>query len=154
MKKKLFTLIALLLAGVIAYGGSGVNIYFFCCNDCRSEGVNAVIDHKCCEIHEHHHLGGFITHIDEHKCDEHIAVNHDACGINRIFFDWQSVTKNQLQLQPHFLYLGDFIFLSTPNADLGISENLVEPPLINRRTQKPPDLSKDDYFSLLTTLII
>lgn len=154
MKEKLFTLIAVLLAGAIAYGGSGVNVYFFCCNDCRTEGISAVAEHKCCEIHRHHHLGGIITHTDEHQCHQEVSEKHDACGVDRIFFNWPSPTKNQSHLQPFFLYLDHSVFSSISGASLHISDKPVESPFTTRRTQKPPDLGKDVYLDLLTTLII
>ena len=155
MKKSALIFLCIFLSALIVYGGSGVNAYFFCCDMCRTEGASAIIEHKCCEIHQHHHLGGMITHIDEHQCDRHFTEQHDACGVNRIQFDWetQQTVKSMLQLQPLLVDLGDFIFLQAEDAP-HIAENLPLPPKLNLRTQKPPNLSKEIYFDLLTTLII
>lgn len=155
VKKSVFIFLSIFLSALVVYGGSGVNAYFFCCDTCRSEGASAIIEHKCCEIHHHHHLGGMITHIDEHQCDQHFTDHHDACGVDRIQFDWESqqTAKSTYQLQPLSVNLSSFIFLQAENVK-DIADSLPLPPRLNLRTQKPPNLSKDLYFDLLTTLII
>ena len=151
MKKKLFAFIALLLIGAVVYGGSGVNVYFFCCNDCRTEGVNAVLEHKCCEIHHHHHLGGLITHYDDHSCTRHLSEASDEYGVERVSYSWSSYT-HQIDIQPVFHYLTNDLFLV--NAEPEILANVYSSIPHYSDTQKPPNLSEDIYFDLLNTLII
>lgn len=151
MKKKLFTLIALLLTAIVIYGGSGVNMYLFCCDDCRDEGAAAVIEHKCCEIH-HHHSDDSTEHQEDYLCDLNIHALHGECGIERVSVNWTySIEKNQ-DLNPVIISLSDLVLFA------GISNlSLIEDSQSNnfkRKSQQPPDLSKEVYFNLLTTLII
>ncbi|MDD3788759.1 MAG: hypothetical protein PHO94_08685 [Petrimonas sp.] len=151
MKKALNTFIALLLASVVAYGGSGVNVYFFCCDECSSEGISAIIDHKCCEVHHHHHLGGLITHYDDHQCMQHWSEGADECGVERIPVLWDSFSDQTNYIQPIFFDLDNALFQTCNNEIEAIPSSDV---YTAYHTQKPPNLSKKDYFSLLTTLII
>lgn len=152
MKKKLFTFVTLLLCTIVIYGGSGVNTYFFCCNDCRNEGSAAIIEHKCCEIHHHHHLGELVTHYDDHTCEQHITDLPDACSVKRISVEWTLSSENRIHLQP---VITDLVFsaLPTDNYVCG-APPIPETEFADKPSQKPPNLSKDDYFSLLVTLII
>lgn len=153
MKKNILTFLAVLLASLIAYGGSGVNIFFYCCDDCRAEGVEAVIGDTCCELHHHHHLNGLITHFDEHSCTPHLASTPDECGVERISVLWESVSNNNPGVAPLSFYLAHSFTAQIPSAKLSSDVT----PLIgsvNPATQKPPHQSKAEYFSLLTTLII
>jgi hypothetical protein len=153
MRKSIFTTIAVLLAILIAYGGSGVNIFFYCCDDCRAEGVEAVIGDTCCELHHHHHLNGLITHFDKHTCTQHLAGTPDECGVERISVLWESTSNNNPGVAPLSFYLAHSFTAQIPSAKLSSDVT----PLIgsvNPATQKPPHQSKAEYFSLLTTLII
>jgi hypothetical protein len=153
MRKSIFTTIAVLLAILIAYGGSGVNIFFYCCDDCRSEGPDAVIGGTCCELHHHHHLNGLITHFDKHTCTQHLAGTPDECGVERISVLWESTSNNNPGVAPLSFYLAHSFTAQIPSAKLSSDVT----PLIgsvNPATQKPPHQSKAEYFSLLTTLII
>lgn len=54
--KKIFThILSVLMAVLVFYGGAGVNIISYCCGDCRSAGIEALLKDKCCEIHHHAH---------------------------------------------------------------------------------------------------
>jgi hypothetical protein len=153
MKKNILTFLAVLLASLIAYGGSGVNIFFYCCDDCRAEGVEAVIGDTCCELHHHHHLNGLITHFDEHTCNQHLAGTPEECGVERISVLWESTSNNNPGVEPLSFYLAHSLSALIPSAKLSSDVT----PLIgsvNPATQKPPHQSKAEYFSLLTTLII
>jgi hypothetical protein len=153
MKKNFLTFLAVLLVSLIAYGGSGVNIFFYCCDDCRSEGPEAVIGGTCCELHHHHHLNGLITHFDEHTCNQHLADAPDECGVERISVLWESTSNNNPGVEPLPFYLVHSLSALIPSAKLSSDVT----PLIgsvNPATQKPPHQSKAEYFSLLTTLII
>ena len=148
MKKKWITVIVLMLCLIVAYGGSGVNVYFYCCDDCRSQGTMAITEDKCCEIHHHHDSDVSASHI-RHECDA--LESTDACGVERISVNWNSYV-HQINLQPVFSYLDNHIFL--------INKEILEPfgftksvPLYSD-TQKPPNLGEDTYFDLLNTLII
>lgn len=153
MKKNILTFLAVLLASLIAYGGSGVNIFFYCCDDCRAEGVEAVIGDTCCELHHHHHLNGLITHFDEHSCTPHLASTPDECGVERISVLWESTSNNNPGVEPLSFHLAHSLSALIPSAKL-LSDVTPLIGSVNPATQKPPHQSKAEYFSLLTTLII
>lgn len=118
MKKTLTSFIALTMAVLVLYGGAGINIISYCCGDCRSAGVEALIHQKCCEIHQHSHKDhtahnketdckvnhqaenatcSHTTHANRHDCEKHHDHTCDACtehssgnccSMERIDFDW------------------------------------------------------------------
>lgn len=149
MKKVFRIFLAVLLASVVTYSGLGVNVYFFCCDDCSSEGISAIIDHKCCEVH--HDLNSLATHDQEHACRQLSDDMHDACGVERFPILWESLSKVNSQILPITIFLNTIFFQAK-------RERLVQPESSffceRLNTQKPPNLTKNDYFSLLTTLII
>ena len=141
MKNNFLTFLSVLLAILIAYCGSGVNIFFYCCDDCRSEGTEAVIGGTCCELHHHH------------TCNQHLANAPDKCGVERISVLWESNSNNNPGVEPFCVYIVHS--LSALISSSKLSSDII--PLIgfeNPASQKPPHLSKEEYFSLLTTLII
>lgn len=152
MKKSILILISMFLSALIIYGGSGVNAYFYCCNDCRAEGFAAVIEHKCCEIHHHHHLNGLITHYDAHTCDQSILGHSGECGIERISADLNSPSYNTPNLQPIIINLNfNHLFTISNSENYAFDEDKSKSYFAS---QKPPNQSKSEYFSLLTTLLI
>ncbi|WP_298649382.1 hypothetical protein [uncultured Proteiniphilum sp.] len=153
MQRSVSVFFGIFLSALIVYGGSGVNTYFYCCDDCRTEGSAAVMEHECCEIHHPGHDGCAVPHNEDHVCIQFVREFHGECGVYRIKFDWQSFQGSQTQLQPTVIDLNNTLFSCT-GRDIAIGEHLSPTPCGNRQTQKPPDLSKEDYFSLLTTLII
>lgn len=153
MRKSIFILLALFLSALIVYGGSGVNAYFYCCDDCRSEGASAITEDKCCEIHSHEHADGTHMHLEVKEQFMSTFEMHGTCGIERINFTWQSFTQLQYQLQPLVLDLDHSPFMISTGTSFAVAD-ISSPAYSNRRSQKPPDLSKEAYLSLLTTLII
>ena len=151
MKRSILILVSIFLSALIVYSGSGVNAYFYCCNDCFDEGTAAVTEHKCCEVHHHHHLNGLITHYDDHRCDQNISAHPDACGVERISVDWSVASQNGFNLQPAIIDINFGHLFKTQNITF---EPELDASVIKTPSQKPPNLSKDDYFSLLTILII
>jgi hypothetical protein len=153
MHNKIIIFIVTLLIATIVYGGSGVNMYFYCCNDCRTEGTAAITEQKCCEVH-HHHLGGLITHYSSDvSCAQQISTHPDACGVERILVNWDSYTASINRFQPLITNLEHPLFQIVDDGG-NYSETLVQE--INRfdSSQKPPNLSQSDYFTTLSTLII
>lgn len=151
MKKAITILMSIFLSALIVYGGSGVNAYFYCCNDCRTEGVAAVSEHKCCEIHHHHHLNGLVTHFDDHSCNQEMSVPMDECGVERFSMNLNFSSDNDIQFQPAVLDINSDYLYTFQNIEIGSNSKELT---AHTPSQKPPNLSKDDYFSLLTTLII
>lgn len=152
MKKVLFTLVALLISAIVIYGGSGVNMYLFCCDDCRIEGTAAFIEHKCCEIHHHHHSDDSTEYQEDYLRYLNIHDSHSECGIERVSVNWTYSIEKKQDLNPVIIFLPDLVLFA------GISNlSLIDDSQSNnfkRKSQQPPDLSKEVYFNLLTTLII
>lgn len=147
MKKFLSTTFSFLLACVIAYAGSGINAYSFCCDDCHNYGIEAIVDHKCFDIHEHECV--------TEQADEANAIceeAHEQCELNRLDLDLENISIDNGQ---------SFIKLSVLKPNFittlhNLIQNLQKEPIIGyiSETQIPPNLSKTSYFSLLETLII
>ena len=150
MKKTPHILLSLLLSTLIFYGGAGVNVFSFCCDECQAKKMNLAAlfigTKKCC-----------CTLSESATCEKDTCCQHDSddaqCGIDRIAFDWQSASGNQIQLQPLSIELDNSLFLAAHN----VKPTAHAFPLYHiskRKSQHPPHLSKNDYFDLLCTLII
>lgn len=53
IKKILTSILALWMAVLVVYGGAGVNILSFCCHECRSMGVEAILLAQYRKVHDH-----------------------------------------------------------------------------------------------------
>lgn len=173
IKKTLTSLLALWMAALVLYGGAGVNIFSFCCNECRSAGIEAILLDKCCEIHHHQHAS-VQNNNDKHKhihaCDNHVACHHtahtstsaendthrqdtphDGCNMTRIDFDWS--VQNSTDLDIDFSPIALDLFHHELLVDASIYT-----PTINEtnaiRSNGPPIDTPRDYLSVLTVLLI
>ena len=74
MKKTFINIFTVFMAVLVFYGGAGINVISYCCKECRSAGVDALLIDKCCEIHHHNHAK---IHDHEHEssksCCDHIV---------------------------------------------------------------------------------
>lgn len=142
MKKVLAAIFSLMLALVIAFVGSGVNVYFYCCDDCRSEGTAAVAEHRCCEVHQHdfENLAGCKV----------ASGHHDCCSVERVSLD-TNISSTQINLAPIILFVDNFFFVPK-------TEEIAPDPYLTvfkySDTQRPPNISEEVYFSQLSVLII
>ncbi|MDR0573152.1 MAG: hypothetical protein LBG96_03830 [Tannerella sp.] len=77
--KKIFThSIAILMSVPVFYGGAGINIISYCCNDCRTKGIEALINDNCCDRHKHHRPNDKPHQIPSRSgssCDNHAEDN-------------------------------------------------------------------------------
>ncbi|WP_280766168.1 hypothetical protein [Parabacteroides sp. PFB2-10] len=145
MKKILTYTFTFLMAILVFYGGAGVNIISFCCNDCRDAGVEVLTSEKCCEIHGHSH--------DEVPVFEAgtNAISHSnemCCDLERVYFDWdfEQVAKQNLDPIVIDLFVIDGSLLSTTLFPIASKMEAVLP--------NGPPLPPETYLSLLTTLLI
>ena len=152
MKKSIQILLSLFLSALVIYGGSGVNAYFFCCDDCRSEGSEVIIGQLCSEIHSHTHDA--ILADQRHNVGDQLCKvgSHDNCGVERIDFNWESFTRHQ-ELQPQAINLDALPFMAEATRHPDPTETVMLSHL-HSESQKPPNLSSEVYLTLLTTLII
>ena len=151
MKQLVHIFFVFFLSALIFYGGSGVNVFFFCCDDCQAKTFSIAVlfagNKDCCCISQESATCGKDT------CCQH-ALEDAYCRIDRIAFDWQSASDNQKPLQPLAIDLLDHSFsLSVYQAKV-TTDALFSSHLLNRKSQHPPYLSKNEYFDLLCTLII
>ncbi|MCD7931824.1 MAG: hypothetical protein LUH15_10950 [Tannerellaceae bacterium] len=106
MKNAVKYLFTFILAALIFYGGAGINLVSYCCGDCRSAGVEVVLNEKCCEIHDHDHQPTHQHHTDCSHTHHSPDVNHtrsgiaiqeeNCCDLQRLDFEWDnSITHIQ-----------------------------------------------------------
>ena len=141
MKRLLVYTLLVFLASLVFYGGSGVNLVSYCCGHCEEEGVEALLEDKCCDIHEHAHKPLF-THASDFE-------HTHGCDIERVSFDWNSVNVQIPDLQPiaHDLCL----FTLSPILQIPFQWTDTQ---ANIHTTGPPIICPRTYLSLLTTLLI
>ena len=148
MKRFLSISLVFLLAFVITYAGSGVNAYSFCCDDCHAFGVEAITAEKCCDIHYEECSSEQDVSVDVVTCEG----SHQQCSIERLDIDIEDVAfeknQNQLSIKVLDIFLSTLPYFSNKNIERKNSTELIT------QSQKPPNLSKLVYFSLLETLII
>ena len=145
MEKKVTGLFILLLAALIFYGGAGVNIVTYCCNDCRTEGIAVLQEQSCCEVHGHEHSHAGVMPETTPACETEDA----CCDMERVSFDWNSSGQSVVNLQPVVVDLMSF----------GISIVSLVPVVANHDLlhldgEGPPIVCPRTYLSLLTTLLI
>lgn len=144
----------LFLSALIVYGGSGINTYFYCCGHCQASGPKTVT-HHCCKT-EHSTDTPFVTDFSNYLCHPpHPSANtpDKKCGVERLSFDWQSFSGSPIHLQPTILDL-DNLFGLVARIIPSVSEQPTVADGSYRNSQKPPDLTQKDYFTLLTILVI
>lgn len=142
MRRFAISLFLVILASLIFYGGAGVNFVSYCCGVCEKEGVEALLEAKCCEIHGHDHSRDKLANNTVECC------GMNGCGIERVDFDWNSVNIQVPDLQPvvHDLLFSS-IFESLQIASLFADSYEI-------RVTGPPVACPRVYLSLLTTLLI
>jgi len=139
MKKVLTYLVTIVMAALVFYGGAGINLISYCCNICRMEGIDAVINDKCCDIHHHDH-------------ENHSAPDcEDCCSLERICFDWctQNSPEQEINLSPLTLELFSNSLLTISHFD-----NLTAGDKHAPASHGPPIALPRDYLSVLTVLLI
>ena len=87
MRRFATSLFLVILASLIFYGGAGVNFVSYCCGVCEKEGVEALLEAKCCEIHGHDHSRDKLANNTVECC------GMNGCGIERVDFDWNSAER-------------------------------------------------------------
>ena len=145
MEKKVTGLFTLLLAALIFYGGAGVNIVTYCCNDCRSEGVAVLQESSCCEVHGHEHKQDTGISETTPSCQTEDA----SCDLERISFDWNSAGQYAVNLQPLVVDL-----LSFGISPVSLIPVVAANHLFYSDGESPPIVCPRIYLSLLTTLLI
>ena len=148
MKKFLSLSLVFLLAFVITYAGSGINAYSFCCDDCHTLGIEAITAEKCCGIHHDDNPSELETF---HNVKSY-QYTHQKCSIKRFDIDTEDILLEN-KLSQTTIKIVKTLYPVPPQLSKQDTENENITTFVTR-TQKPPNMSKDVYFSLLEILII
>jgi hypothetical protein len=157
------------MTALVLYGGAGINVIFYCCNQCRSTGIETLHKDNCCEIHnqtcDHNSHSSepakSTCHSDYedngHPADYVAYYNHynneyaedDCCNIKRINFDWcsHSFSELEINLLPAVFNLLPYAIVDISNIDhLTVEIGVIMP--------KGPPVYPRDYLSKYTVLLI
>lgn len=146
--RTIFTyLCAIVISALVFYGGAGLNVVSYCCNQCRSVGIEAISDHGCCEIHEHHHTHDITEVLACGSCISHADDN--CCGITRLQHDWNTISQLEFNLKPIAI---DLFFIGF--SDISLIPNPIFEEITSIMPTGPPLRTPQAYLSLLTTLLI
>ena len=151
-------LLSVFMAALVFYGGAGINVFSYCCQECSDAGINALLNDKCCEIHHHDHAK---EHHHKHEssascCDlitqaEDLAHTFDCCNMERIDFDWSSQNADELKIDISPVVLDLF---SNNFIDISSSFLLYNNEITSVMPNGPPLVLPCDYLSILTVLLI
>lgn len=148
MKRKLTYLLLAMMSVLLCYGGAGVNLVSYCCTDCETEGVTALISDKCCEIHDHYD-NSTSNHSHLGVTDSCGHAQEDSCSLERIEFEWQSFPAPVFSFCPMMCYLPISLALYLCPILSDVTEDN------NQLDDSPPPVPLPKlYLSLLTTLLI
>ncbi len=106
MKKLSGNIFVLMLAALVMYATSGVNVYSYCCDACRSHGSNFFSFVSCSDVHNefvcecshdvgHHHHE---CHVDDVNDEDSISLHSepkDDCHVRRLIVESEKNTVNQ-----------------------------------------------------------
>ncbi|MDL2222118.1 hypothetical protein LJC35_06160 [Parabacteroides sp. OttesenSCG-928-N08] len=145
MKRLVTSIYIILLAALVFYGGAGVNIVSFCCNDCRAAGMEVLKEDKCCEIHSHSHHDEPIVEAATNS----VGHTHEmCCNLKRIDFNWDTAKAFDFHAEPiAFDIYNGMVSTLTPSEPVALS-------FISSVMPTGPPLCPRTYLSLLTTLLI
>ena len=159
-KNRLHIFIALFVAATVVYGGTGINVYSFCCNNCKIDTVLPLTQEKgCCGIehkpsahHEHNGKKDCCANKMVSKAEKEVlpSSTDSGCKVERISVDWKISQSEQL-ITPLIPLV---LFAFNP---IEWRYNVIEFPILRQYytdTQPPPNISGQTYFNLLNTLII
>lgn len=159
MKLLIKNTLTILLTLLVIYGGAGVNLFTYCCNDCRNEGLSVILEEKCCDVHEHYHPSGMEPHAHA-TCGtscrapqtDHSLRNADEenCDIYRINTQWEIAYNVEFDLEPTSTLLPSYLIAQLANLD----EPEVKRICHNHCGHGPPVQPPRSYLALLTTLLI
>ena len=158
MKKVFTNSIAIIMSTLVFYGGAGINIISYCCNECHSNRVEAIMDDTgslCLNIEGHKNDNCCDKKHKKQECSGYGAC-HDMssegfCGIERVHFDWtvQNITELNIDISPLVSDLLPTVFFDISHThSLLVCENNSAMP------NGPPLVCPHDYLSILTVLLI
>lgn len=138
MKRLFTTLLIGMMAALVFYGGAGVNVASYCCDDCRSQGVEVLVGDMCCDVHEH-----------EHAANDCSLASGLSCSLERVNFEWTNAYEQSPDMHPAAFQLFDFGLSS-----VALLSPLITQCLLSAVGEDPPPRCPRVYLSLLTSLLI
>ena len=148
MKKVLSNTLIIFISLLVFYGGAGVYSVSFCCDECKEQGLEVLVDNKCCEIHHHTHerADGKLSCSTQTNS---LCSHKGECSLERFSVEWSHNAETVFNFQPiEFDLLADLCtqLLLVP---LTISEEVH-----TNLKMRPPLYAPRTYLSILTTLLI
>ncbi|MGL5273094.1 MAG: hypothetical protein ACRC8J_06385 [Phocaeicola sp.] len=160
MKLLIRNTITILLTLLVAYGGAGVNLLTYCCNDCRSEGLSIILEEKCHDVHGHSTSDAIAQSKSQPSCEMNCcksqeensmqSTDEESCDINRIDTKWEIAHNIQFDLDPLTINLPPFLTAQ----QITLEDPTVEKINSVYCNHGPPVHSPRTYLALLTTLLI
>ena len=160
---------------LVFYGGAGINILSYCCNECSMVGVEAMKKEKCFVVHnqdKNHNYDALCSSRQEHKnnncCESkhqkpedyddskslsycHNIDSNDFCSVERFIFDWtvQSSSEHEIDLSPQALDVLPYNLFDISYIHLPVTCN-------NNTVMSngPPSVYPREYLSIITVLLI
>ena len=136
-------------ASLVLYGGTGVNVVIYCCNDCRTKGIEAVVDDKCCDVHNREQQDNQSDSTDRHHTNCVHSSGKDCCSFERIDFEWNVYKIVKVEF---------YRLMQTANLPvyINLSEyfDTEEITLIKSEQKHPPAVLPREYLSSLSVLLI
>ena len=149
MKKVLRYPIIVMMAALVIYGGAGICVASFCCNDCQSAGIEGIAEGFCCETHGHDH-----DYADKHHAKSNLesaCYEHEmCCFLSHVTFDWSASAISFMTPPEKVVY--DLITFDLPDT-LTVFSPFVHDKAFERSTG-PPFRCPRAYLSLLTALLM
>ena len=146
MKKTVKYLGVYIVSLLVFYGGSGINVASFCCDDCKSGGIAGIVEGACCAIHCHKYEDA-----NHHQADANSDCDtYDThCSLSRLLNDWDTSNTSTFKFEPNYF---TFTEICLP-LDLTASPQ-IEPEIAYQCSTGPPVCCPRTYLTLLTTLLI
>jgi hypothetical protein len=98
---------SLCLSAMFLLAGTGYNLTHYCCNDCKSAGIETAARMSCESIHEQHCHDKSTTHLHDAVTD---ACNHlltKGCNIERLTVDVPSIQQPNHEFTDYTLIVSD-----------------------------------------------
>ena len=131
---------------LIFYGGSGINIASFCCDNCQSEGVAGIAEETCCTIHSHESEDAGYAGTDANPGYDSSGTH---CSLSRLLYDWNTSTSSTFKLDSNYFELAAICLPLELAASPQVEENITY-----ECSAGPLVFTPQTYLSLLTTLLI
>ncbi|MDR2473365.1 MAG: hypothetical protein LBD53_07400 [Tannerella sp.] len=156
MKSFCTYLLVVPMTALVLYGGAGVNVIRYCCDNCRQIGIESVSAMECC-AHENSTCkalspaGLKSSEIVKKHCSngEIPSSRKNCCSFEHITFDWNSHQALKQIIDPIFV-----TFFADKTSALLINISIIGKAAETVMNTGPPVTPPRDYLAILTVLLI